>query len=93
MRETFHAGAQHRRVLLVGIARAIQWACVSAVDGEPFREMSLFWAAASTGQLAIQIVCPNLKHIHAELRGARNIEPIRTSHFPVTIGSFPGPSP
>jgi hypothetical protein len=78
---------------LVGIACAIQWVYLSAVNGAPLKEMSLFWAAASTGELVIQIVCPNLKHIHAELRGARNIEPMRTTHFLVTIGSFPCPSP
>jgi superfamily I DNA/RNA helicase len=47
-------GAQRRRILFVGIARAIQWVYLSAVDGEPFEEMSLFQAAASTGKLVIQ---------------------------------------
>jgi superfamily I DNA/RNA helicase len=47
-------GAQRRRILFVGIARAIQWVYLSAVDGEPFEEMSLFQAAAATGKLVIQ---------------------------------------
>ena len=47
-------GAQRRRILFVGIARAIQWVYLSSVQDEPFEEMSLFEAAASTGKLVIQ---------------------------------------
>jgi len=47
-------GAQRRRILFVGIARAIQWVYLSSVEGEPFEEMNLFQAAASTGKLVIQ---------------------------------------
>ena len=47
-------GAQRLRILFVGIARAIPWVYLSSVKDEPFEEMSLFQAAASTGKLVIQ---------------------------------------
>lgn len=47
-------GAQRRRILFVGIARAIQWVYLSSVEGEPFEEMSLFQAAARAEKLVIQ---------------------------------------
>ncbi|MEW5764468.1 MAG: UvrD-helicase domain-containing protein [Acidobacteriota bacterium] len=58
-------GAQRRRILFVGIARAIQWVFLSSVKGEPFEEQTLFEAAARTGKLVIQQAGTKASHTAA----------------------------